>query len=226
MNSLLSGYESLEICTDASLKIIDGRTFTCSGAICCNTQEKRFRILADSTNNKGELVAIHQGVLLAIEEIKKCPGRYARVNLYSDSQFGILGIRDWFQSWYSKMDNDGVIYNASGAPVKNQELFFMVITECIINNMTVNFYNQKGHVDLYSKSSMDEAEQQFKQANGFFIRYDQLYKISYYNNIIDKDSRRLLDSVQASQYPIMDACDNPVHLCEYKVSPNYKNFIK
>lgn len=225
MNNLLTGYEPLEICTDASLKIINDRTFTCSGAISCNSQEKRFRILADSTNNKGELVAIHQGVLLAIDEIKNFPGRYARVNLYSDSQFGILGLRDWFQSWYSKMDQNGVIYNSSGSPVKNQELFFMIITECIINNLTVYFYNQKGHVDLYSKSSLDEAAKQFKQANGFFIRYDQLFKISYYNNIIDKESRKMLDDVQIDQYSMAVTCNNSV-ICDYRVKPNYKNFIK
>lgn len=225
MNNLLTGYDPLEICVDASVKEINGRTFTSSGAICTNTQERLFKILADSTNNRGELVAVYTGIQLAIQEILKYPGRFSRVNLYSDSQFCILGIRDWFSSWIKTKDSNGIIYGKNG-PVKNQELFLMIISYCVTNNLTVHFYNQKGHADVYSKSGMDDAANQFKQANGFFIRYDELYKLCYYNNLIDKESRKLLDTINPDNFPILNHHDEPKYFCNYIVDNRYKNYIK
>ena len=56
------GQVNLEICCDASLKKFNSRgnnrVFTCSGAICVNTGEETYAISQDSTNNRGELLAI------------------------------------------------------------------------------------------------------------------------------------------------------------------------
>ena len=87
--------EILEICTDASLKTYtNGRVFTCSGAVCINTTEETYTVSKDSTNNRGELLAVYLGIKLAEKTIYEFPNRFAAIYLYSDSQFAIYGLRD------------------------------------------------------------------------------------------------------------------------------------
>ena len=122
--------EILEICTDASMRTFldSGRVFTCSGAICINNMQERYTVTADSTNNRGELLGVYIGVKLAEEMLLREPGRYSRVNLYSDSQFSIFGLTKWIYGWIKTIDNNGVMYGSNKEPVKNQDLFAMIFS--------------------------------------------------------------------------------------------------
>lgn len=220
--------EVLEICTDASLKTFYdvGRKFTCSGAICINNMQERYTVTADSTNNRGELLAVYLGVKLAEEIMLREPGRYSRINLYSDSQFSIYGLRDWMTNWIKTMDKNGVIYGSNGLPVKNQELFMMIITYCVTHKLVVHFYNQKGHVNNNSSASLAAANNQFKTANGFYLKPEDIFKISFYNDIVDKNSRNILEAINPDDYPILHYGPDNVNMCHYVVPDNFKDFIK
>ena len=220
--------EILEICTDASMKTFQesGRIFTCSGAICINNMQERYTVTADSTNNRGELLGVYLGIKLAEEILLSEPGRYSRVNLYSDSQFSIFGLRDWMAKWITTMDKNGVIYGSNGTPVKNQELFMMIITYCVTHNLVIHFYNQKGHVNNNSSKQLANANAQFKTANGFYLKPEDIFKISFYNDIVDKNSRNVLDQINPNDYPVFQYGHEGINLCHYVIPANFKDFIK
>ena len=87
------------------------------------------------------------------------------------------------------------MYNSSGAPVKNQNLFGMIITYCVMNNLIITLYNQRGHVNTNSPKDMALANRQFLKANGILLRPEEIFKISFYNDIVDKNSRAALDNI-------------------------------
>ena len=120
----------LEVCTDASMKDIAGhdyklRPFGAAGAVCINTDEMKINICPDSTNNRAELIAIYTGIQMAesIYHRDKC---YDKIIIYSDSQFSIFGLTKWMPSWLQS-ERNGILFNSSGKPVMNQELFKMII---------------------------------------------------------------------------------------------------
>ena len=218
----------LEICTDASLRTFQntGRVFTCSGAVCINTSEEIYTVSQDSTNNRGELLAVYLGIKLAHKAIQQFPNMFESIYLYSDSQFAIFGIRDWMDSWYKSMDMYDIMYGSSGKPVKNQELFKMIVTYLVINKLTINFRNQKGHINLNSQSQLAAANNQFKQANGYWLKPEEIYKISFYNDIVDKNSRRILNEINQNNYPAFNHSPNRSEMVVYKIPPDYKTYIK
>ncbi len=217
----------LEICCDASLKTFKNvnRVFTCSGAVCINTYEENYVISQDSTNNRGELLAIYLGIKLAENTLYKYPNRFGRINLYSDSQFGILGIRDWMKNWIQTEDMNGVIYGSNRKPVKNQDLFKMIITYCYTKRLVIHFYNQKGHVNPNSAKDLAAANRQFYDANGFYLKPEDIFKISFYNDIVDKNSRKMLESVNPNDYPIFNYEGNN-EMFRYIMPTNYTKYIK
>ena len=218
----------LEICTDASLKtfVDTGRVFTCSGAISINSSQERYVVTSDSTNNRGELLGVYLGVKLAHEELLSNPGRYDRVYVYSDSQFAVYGLRDWMKGWIKTCDANGIIYGSNNKPVKNQELFMMIITYCVTNKLKIYFFNQKGHVNTNSSKALANANMQFKTANGFLLRPDEIFKISFFNDIVDKNSRNILDSINPDDYPIITHTVNDRYMCRYIVPDNFKQYIR
>lgn len=220
--------EVLEICTDASLKTFEssGRVFTCSGAVCINTGEETYIVSQDSTNNRGELLGVYIGIKLAEKIYTTNIGKYSAIYLYSDSQFAIFGIRDWINNWYSTIDAEGIMYGSSGKPVKNQELFKMIITYLATKQLTIHFFNQKGHVNLNNQKHLAAANHQFKEANGFWLKPQDIYKISFYNDLVDKNSRTILNNINQDEYPIFTYSPGVEEMMIYKIPPNYRNYIK
>lgn len=219
--------EDLEIFCDASMhQFTDtGRVFTCSGTICRNTAEERYTISQDSTNNRGELFAIYLGIKLAEETWMREPYRYDKINLYSDSQFGIFGIKIWMNNWIKHQDSNGVIYGSNGKPVINQELFMMIITYLVTHNLVIHFYHQKGHINTNQAKQLALANKVFKQSNGFWLSPEDIFKISFYNDIVDKNSRRILSTINQYDYPVL-RYDGNKDMCKYIIPSNYKDFIK
>lgn len=214
----------LEICTDASLKTFpDGRVFTCSGAISINSTKEKYIITPDSTNNRGELLGIYLGVKIAHEEASK--KEYDAINIYSDSQFAVFGLREWMINWVNHSDIHGILYGSNNKPVKNQELFKMIVTYCVLNNVKINLYLQKGHVTPNSPKSLARANEYFKKANGFLLKPEDIFKICFYNDIVDKNSRDVLDSIDESHYPRKIINKEGKVMCRYIIPKNFKDYI-
>ena len=66
----------------------------------------------------------------------------------------------------------------------------------------------------------------FCDANGFYLKPEDIFKISFYNDIVDKNSRNMLDGINPDTYPVFNYNDNNDTMCKYIIPSNFKNFIK
>jgi ribonuclease HI len=211
----------LEIYTDASIRTFNNRTFGCSGAICPITGNSMYTINPDTTNNKSELLAIFNGVKLAYGLTWDLPEEH-EIHIYSDSQFAIFGLTKWIYGWLRNRDKNGVMYGSNKLPVKNQELFAMILTFMVKNNLKIHFHHQSGHVNYASEKSLTEANEVFYKSNGYYLAREDIYKISYYNDIVDKASRAKLDNIDVNEFPVFQ---NNVEMLRYKIPYGFNKFI-
>ena len=185
---------SINIFTDASItKSIYGETIGCSGAIYMeNTATCKFEISRDSTNNISEITAIKLAVELAIQN------KLDMVNIWSDSQWSIFGLTKWIRSWMNNMKNYQLM-NSSGEEVKNQQIFLCIIKMIVENNLRVNFYHIKGHVNEKDIKSINHAISVFNRSNNASISRDKMYHAVIMNNMVDRETRLLLENFKNVQ---------------------------
>ena len=86
----------------------------------------------DTTNNRMELMAVIQGL--------EALSRSSRVDLYSDSQYVLNGLKSWMASWKKRGWK-----TASKQPVKNRDLW-MRLDELMATH-TLSFHWIRGHND-------------------------------------------------------------------------------
>lgn len=219
--------QNLEICCDASIKKFENdRTFGCAGAIVIGSNEQMYKVLPDSTNNRSECIAVLLAVRLANEMRQKT--NYDNITIYSDSKFAVYGLKEWLPKWLSTRDQNGIMYNYNGKPVINQELFLAIVSYLVKNDLKVRFLHQKGHVNINSGKDMYIANKVFFESNGFFMNLDKIKQISYYNNIIDNNTRIKLNedkSIDPINTPIIKRNMDYDIMCKYMIPRNYKDFI-
>ena len=215
----------LEICTDASIcTFANGRTFGCAGALCITTLEEDYLVSQDTTNNRSELLAVYLGLKLGKRIMDKNPN-YKSIIIYSDSQLAIFGLTKWMPGWMKTMDSNGIIYGSNGKPVKNQELFMCILSFITANKLKVAFKHCSGHVRYTSTKMLKLANDAYYKSNGEYLRPEDIYKIAFYNDIVDNKTRNYLQSINPDIYPIMDYSNNYQVMAKYIVPNNYTNFI-
>ena len=182
---------TLNIFCDASIRKYEKRTAGCYGAVAYNGNNKideEFRKKDfESTSNNCEIRAIRLGVRLAL----KYQYNFQNINLFSDSQISIFGIRDRIFSW---VQYGNFLYGYDHNKIKNQEIFVEIVDTIIQNNLRINFWHQAGHIKLNNFEKLNKAIHVFQASNAVrglvdinFIKY-----ISDKNNEVDKLSRDLL----------------------------------
>lgn len=187
--------DTLNIFTDASVS----GNYTGYGAIALgnikvidnNPDSIITKIAADvepGTNNLGEIKAIRLGVLLALE--LKRTHNINRVHLFSDSKISIMGLRNWCLNWM-KYYKDGVLYKNSSytETVANQEVFLSIIKTIIENNLNIDLYHCRGHINYKNSTMMQNALNSFYESNGFYITNQVLVSIVCANDAIDNYTR-------------------------------------
>lgn len=186
----------LNIFTDASITTtIHEETIGCAGAICLeNNNLCKFRVLRDSTNNISEITAVRLAIELALEN----RDNFDIVNIWADSQWAIFGLTKWIRSWMNNM-YDGIMYNSSGERVKNQQIFLSIIKLIAENNLRVNFYHIKGHVDVNNIGSIAHAVSVFNKSNGCSISRDKMYIAANMNNMVDNQTRNILKNYKTEE---------------------------
>lgn len=163
----------------------------CSGAIamCKDTMlEEQYRIANRSTNNECEIKAIRIGIDLAL----KYRNQFSFINIFSDSQVSICGIRDWIFTWRNK---DNKLYAANaGKLIANQNVFKEIVMMIEENRLLVNLFNQKGHVKINNELSFYHAAEVFYNANQLpeYPDEESVRYISFYNNLVDNRSREIV----------------------------------
>ena len=82
-----------------------------------------------------------------------------------------------------------------------------------------------GHVRYTSTKMLSKANDTFNKSNGYYLRPEDIYKISYYNDIVDKTSRAKLDNINPNEFPIVgNGCDYTT-MVNYKIPEDFKNYI-
>lgn len=195
----------MNIFTDASIiKTIYGETIGCSGAICKENLLSKFEIHRDSTNNISEISAIRLAIELAIEN------NWTSINIWSDSQWSIYGLTKWNRKWLSNIDNY-ILKNSTGEYVKNQEIFLSIMDTIVKNNIKVNFYHIKGHVNTNDIKSINHAISVFNSSNSLSISREDMFIAATMNNLIDKETRnRLCDFNNVKPIKLIRGIINPI----------------
>lgn len=218
----------IEVFTDASMRTFpNGRTFGCSGAISPQINSSIYSIIPDCTNNQAELTAIYLGCRM----INDYRDKYDKDNqnayyLYSDSQFSIKGLTEWLPGWVKSADSNGIYYGSNNKPVKNQNLFNMIAAFVISNNLSIRFRHQAGHINYRNYNMLQKANKKFYTSNGYFLSPDSIYRICYFNDLVDKNTRNKLQEVDDADFPIVKLPNNGgVNMVRYVIPSNISDYM-
>ena len=228
-------YNTLNIFSDASVlgKVdVVKRNRVCAGAVAivngCRDREYH-TILERSTNNYGELSAI----FLAIQLAALYRDDYSEINIFSDSNISVNGLREWIYNWFSHIGPDGVLYSSNGAPVANQ-IIIKCIYDFVINTFDPNrhrikIHHCKGHVNTSSKASIANAINCFRRNFKYPLEGDYtniIMDIQKWNNYIDQSTRASLIRMQYGVEYIPDMAEYaPALFDDRLIYLSYANII-
>ena len=191
---------ALNVFSDASITTINGHYTSCAGYIIVYKDkivETNHRIIYDSTNNYGEIY----GILMAVEaSIRKANDiKYvSRINIFSDSQISVLGLREWIFKWYKRLNKFNCMISDRNVEISNQEVFAKIVNTIIDNGMPLHLYHQLGHKSFNSDKDVKAIKTSFEKVNNEIISDTLAQKLCWYNNIIDKFTRDSLLAVTKS----------------------------
>ena len=189
--------KTLNIFTDASVlnkpsEIIGAPGFV--AVIGNNVIHHNEIILRESTNNESELYAIYMAIQYALFNRDKVEV----INIFSDSQFAIYGLREWIFSWINNIKNDR-LYNSSNKLVANQKLFMNIVYTILYYDLKVSLYHNRGH---FKYNQVKEFVKLFTKHNFLndYLEFAAAYTIIHYNDMVDNNTRSLLH--RTGQFPL------------------------
>lgn len=192
---------TLNIFTDASIRKRGYGYDGCYGAIAVDDDhiiDQIYRISSETTNNNAEIKGLRAGVFLAL----KYKNQFKIINIFSDSEISIRGIRDRIVNW--KINDSGILVGKTG-PIANQDIYLEIVYLMLRHNLRVNFLHQKGHVTNHI-NSLYNAQHVFSASNMIRGRVDLnlIRYISNWNNIVDKTSRSILLRCRTNETKFLD----------------------
>ena len=207
--------KTLNIFTDASIRNVNNETIGAPGYVAVLGDQiisQDVRILRESTNNQSEIYAIYMAIQFAL----KYRNNVQVINVFSDSQFSIYGLREWIFNWMNNIYND-ILYNSSGNMVSNQNIILAIIYTIIDYKLVINLYHNRGHFTI---DKIPEFIELFKKHNFLndYIDREAAEKIIRYNSIVDHTTRSLLHNTKV-QYP--DKLEIPDYLARTDLNMNY-----
>ena len=188
----------LNIFSDASIHKKAG----CYGAIAVTDKyivEEQYRVDTDATVNSAEIRGVRLAVLLALRHRHEFP----KINIFSDSQLSIFGIRDRIFNW---KEVDGKLYGYGNKSIVNQEVFIEIVKMITENSIYCSFWHQKSHVNINNYDSIKQAAHVFKASNSIrgILDYELIRYISEMNNIVDIKTRGVVKNVKKGDKPKTD----------------------
>ena len=180
--------KTLNIFTDASVYKYQNETLGAPGYVAVigeNMVDEKSIILRESTNNESELYAIFMAIQFALLNRDKVQ----IINIFSDSQFAIYGLREWIFGWMNNIKDDR-LYNSSGKMVANQHIFMNIIYTILYYDLKVSFYHNRGH---FKVNQINEFRELFTKHNFLNDRINgrTAYKIIFYNDRVDNNTRSM-----------------------------------
>lgn len=217
---MINNRDTLNLFSDASMRPFNrakNELSTCYGSVAVSNDtiiDEMLRMQTVSTVPAAEIRGIRCSLSLAL----KWRYHFRVINIFSDSQLALFGLRDYIYNWYYNT-NDGRYYSGqrNKSEVVNQEIIlecFYMLEELRRTNI-VNLFHQKGHIEN-GMESIKKALVTFKKSNGIIgsIDYSTIRYISCYNNYIDNKTRSLIrrtdmfGDIQYSDAVIFNPVDN------------------
>lgn len=155
--------------------------------------DERYFIKEHSTNNMCEIIAVWAGIYRAIELLFTETVAF-HVNVFSDSQISLFGMREWISTWIKNKRGD-ILFN--NGPIANQEWFADAYHAILASGLKLKFFHQKGHVDANNPRSVFEADKSFRTSNtnSMHMIGTTPQVLARYNNLVDQNSRRIVVAI-------------------------------
>lgn len=195
---------SINIFTDASTTTHNGVVVGSAGFIVVVNkciQYSTHRVLYNVTSNYSEMYAI----LMAIKYIlfiKSNIFNYPipRINIFSDSEIIIFGLRKWVFSWVNKKKCRSDSFMSEKKTTKEQlslgmDLFKFVITSIVDNDIHLNLYHTLSHKRYNNAMDLQKIITKFRINNKIKINATDASYLAYYNSFVDNMTRKNLLSI-------------------------------
>lgn len=187
--------DTLNIFTDASTYGNDA----CAGCVVVRGrleyQEyiEQYLYLENTDSLEAEMQGIYLGLRMALPYI--C--QHTVVRLFSDSNTSIIWLRDKGSTMQYKSNN--IYLGNSMMNERYGQILYTVVSFILQNNLNIEFYHQKGHVNAGNISDMMTAMEAFNRLNRVNLNDSSLefiQTISRFNDHVDMQSRALLHQQQ------------------------------
>lgn len=151
--------------------------------------EQGFEILHNSTSQQGELRALLLGIMASYKYRD-----YPHIRIFGDNQNAIFGVREWIFNWVRQSNNGGCVFGENGR-INNQDYIMENIYAILSNNIFLEFYHVKGHVNIRKRSDVEISRKLFQRSNPFVGRIDDalVYQLAAGNNTVDQYSSAMLN---------------------------------
>ena len=154
---------------------------------CCI--EQGFHILHNSTSQQGELYAMLLGVMASYKY-----RNFPHIRIFADNQNAVFSIREWIFNWARQTNNGGNALGENGR-INNQPMIMDIIYTIISNNIFLEIYHVKGHVNIKSYNQVQYSKSLFIKSNPFVgchIDDALIYQLAMGNNTVDEYSTVML----------------------------------
>lgn len=163
--------------------------------------EQGFHILHDSTSQQGELYAMLLGVMASYKY-----RNFPHIRLFSDNQNAVFSVREWIFKWAMETANGRRTLGPDGR-INNQDYIMDIIYTIISNNIYLELYHVKGHVDIKNRDSIQTSRSLFERSNPWVGRIDDplVFQLAMGNNAVDEYSTVMLrDHIYDDRYSTKD----------------------
>lgn len=187
--------QSISIFTDASFKAFgkyNGLGTVCSGACVYNNDiliDQQYFIDTNKTVQQGELYAILMGISMMYKY-----RNFKNIRLFSDSQTSIFAIRDRIFKWLNLQKKYGGVLD-EGGEIKNVNYIMNIVHTLLANNIPIELYHVKGHVNVNSNDSVINAINVFRSSNNINLNidYDLIKQLAICNDQVDRFTKFMLN---------------------------------
>ena len=192
---------ALNVFCDASVTKT-GETYTsCPGYAVVNKGriiKSDYKVVYNTTNNYGEIYAIRMGIK-AVYDMGYKLGTVSRINLFSDSQISILGLREWIFKWYKNLNSDMQMMSIEKkVEISNQEVYNSIVNLIAYEGIPIHLYHQLGHKNYRNNTHLNKVINSFNLVNKIRLSIDEARFICYYNEFVDRFTRDNLHNVTRS----------------------------
>lgn len=199
---------ALNVFCDASLTTVEDKTTSCPGfAIVYQNKiiKSDYKVIFNSSNNYGEIYAIRMGIK-AVYDMGYKLGSVSRINVFSDSQISIFGLREWIFTWYRNLNSEKqMVANDRKSEIANQEVYNSIVNLVAYEGIPIHLYHQLGHKNYNNIKHIRKVITSFNTVNNERITIDEARYISYYNEFVDKYTRiNLLKVTKSSLFKQTD----------------------